>query len=95
MTPEHRKKLEALTKKGKYKKNQRYAAAEREEVRLGLKCDIDRWEEYNVKFDPLKDRYKGLNVRKYIATTSRGQNRYVVYEVEVYSDLKVGDLTVY
>ena len=94
MTPEHRKKLEALTKKGKYKKNQRYAAAERVEVQKGL-GKIDKWEEYNVKFDPLKDRYKGLNVRKYIATTSRGQNRYVVYEVEVYSDLKVGDLTVY
>lgn len=56
---------------------------------------IDKWEEYNVKFDPLKDRYKGLNVRKYIATTSRGKKGYVVYEVEVYSDLKVGDLTVY
>ena len=95
MTEEQRQKLKQLSDAGKYARTQRVAYGERLEVERGLGFKIEKWEEYNVKFDPLKDRYKGQNVRKYIATTSREKDQYVVYEVEVYSDLKLGDLTLY
>ena len=53
---------------------------------------MQKWEEYNAKFDPLKDRYKGVNVSKFIATMKRDN---AVYEVEVYNDLKAGDFMLY
>ena len=82
-------------KRGKYKKVQRYGQTERDAVQAGLGAKIDKWEVYNVKFDPLKDRFKGRNVQKYIATTSRLNNQYEVFEVEVYNDIKAGDLNIY
>ena len=52
---------------------------------------MQKWEEYNAKFDPLKERYKGQNVSKFIATMYDSS----VYEVEVFNDLKAGDFMLY
>ncbi len=68
----------------------KYAQTEKREIELAL-GKMQRWEEYNAKFDPLKDRYKGRNCSKFIATMYDGS----IYEVEIFKELKAGDFMLY
>ena len=74
----------------KAKRGARYAYAEKLEIEQGL-GKVQQWEEYNAKFDPMKDRYKGHHCSKFIATMLDGS----VYEVEIYKELKAGDFMLY
>ena len=76
----------------KLRRGRKYAQAEKLEIEEGL-GKVSQWEEYNAKFDPMKDRYKGVHVSKYIATL---QDEFgSVVEVEVYKELKAGDFMLY